>query len=161
MEELAREFAEQTHFLFIYTREAHPGEVFPPHASYEQKVRHAAAFRERGLARPILMDTLDGQVHRLYGGVSNMTWIVDHTGHVAYKASWTDAVDIRGALDETLKIRERRREGGNVSPFYREIVGVRRYHPPPSEGPRFLGGKKAEEDVRRYWERVGRESPSS
>jgi hypothetical protein len=155
MEELAQEMAEQVQFLFVYTREAHPGELFPPQTTYEQKVRHAQAFVERGqgVHRPMLIDTLDGQTHRLYGGVSNMSWIIDHTGRVAYKASWTDVKDIRYALGEVLEIRNIKRAGGRVQNFYREFSGVRLEKPElPPGTPSFLGGQKAVEDVRRYRE---------
>ena len=155
MEELAGEMRERVQFLFVYTREAHPGEVFPPHTSHEQKVLHARAFAERGQAahRTMLIDGLDGRVHRLYGGVSNMSWIVDHTGRVAYKASWTDAKEIRATLAEVLEIRNVKRSGGRVQAFYREFSGVRLEKPePPAGTSRYLGGVKAEEDVRRYRE---------
>ena len=39
MEQLAKGYADRVHFLFIYTREAHPGELIPHHTSFEQKVR--------------------------------------------------------------------------------------------------------------------------
>lgn len=156
MDALAREYKDLIHFLFVYTREAHPGEVFPPHLSYEQKGQHALAFRRLGLNRPILVDAIDGKVHRLYGGVSNMSWVIDATGRVAYKASWTDAADIRQALKEVLKIHEAKRSGRRVSEFYRELMGVRLVDRPP-DGMRYMGGKKAEEDVRRYRERAENE----
>ena len=117
MEELAEEYAERAHFLFVYIREAHPGEVFPHHKSWEQKVSHAQAFRDRGLKRPILLDSMNGSVNRVYGAVSNMSWIIDHTGHVVFRATWTAASDIRAALDETLHMRELRRRGQGVSPY--------------------------------------------
>jgi hypothetical protein len=148
MEQLARDFADRAHCLFIYTREAHPGEVYPHHTSLEQKTRHAAAFRQMGLTRPILIDSLDGQVHRTYGGVANMSWIVDHTGHVAFKASWTDAADLRAALQETLQLQDLRRKGSGAALYYREIVGLRRNQSVEDDS-RFLGGKKAAEDFRR------------
>ena len=40
-----------------------------------------------------------------------MSWIVDHTGRVAYKASWTDAKEIRAALAEVLEIRNAKAVG--------------------------------------------------
>ena len=155
---VAKEFAEQAHFLFVYSREAHPGEIFPHHTSYEQKVRHAAAFRERGLSRPILIDTLGGQVHRLYLGMPNMTWIVDHTGRVAFKASWTIAPDIQAALEETLQLRELRRQGGTSVVYYREIVGMRPAERSGFDDSLWLGGKKALEDMRRFSEEAKKRS---
>ena len=147
MEALAKEFADQVHFLFVYSREAHPGELIPHHASYKQKVKQAKMLRDLGQSRPILVDSLSGDVHRTYGGVANMSWIVDHTGRVAYKASWTDVDDIRSVLAETLELRERRRQGTGV--FYREITGMRLNDRGPMV---FLGGQKAEDDMRQFRE---------
>lgn len=151
MERLARDFATRARFLFVYVREAHPGEVYPHHTSSEQKHRHAAALRDlRQAQRPFLIDTLDGEVHRRYGGVSNMTWIIDHTGRVAFRASWTVAEDVRAALEETLRVRELRREGRPVTAYYREVMGLRPASLDGDEETRYLGGKKALADVRKY-----------
>ncbi|PZC47350.1 MAG: Iodothyronine deiodinase [Chloroflexi bacterium] len=147
MEELAKEYADRATFLFVYIREAHPGEVFPHHTSLEQKVRHAQAFRERGLERPILLDSLDGEVNRMYGAVSNMSWIIDHTGHVSFRATWTAADDIRAALDETLLIRELRRQGQGASAYYRETMGLK---PTPQRPEEWLGGQKAIDDFQKF-----------
>jgi hypothetical protein len=47
--------------VFLYIREAHPGEHFPAHRTFAQKLAHARAFRERfGIERPILVDDLVG-----------------------------------------------------------------------------------------------------
>ena len=49
LEPMAREYEpEGFSFLFVYTREAHPGENYGPHGSMEQKLAHAQAFQERG-----------------------------------------------------------------------------------------------------------------
>ena len=144
MEQLAKDFADKAHFPFMYVREAHPGELFGAHHSIEQKFAHARAFREYGVQRQIIVDSLYGRVHRRYGGVSNMTYIVDHTGHIVYRAAWTVADDIKAALEETLEMAARRRDGRNVSTYYREQMGVHNSGP----NQQFLGGKKAEEDFK-------------
>ena len=146
MEDIAKRFADRAHFLFVYVREAHPGEHYPPHQYIEQKVLHAESFRERlSIERPIAVDSLYGRVHRIYGGVSNMSWIVDHTGHVAFRAAWTVAADIEAALEETLRVRELRREGKPVSVYYRETTGLRPLREGREGGQHFLGGTVAEE----------------
>lgn len=159
MEDLASRYADDAHFLFIYTREAHPGEYYPPIHYYEQKVLHARSFRERlGIGRTILVDSVQGKVHRVFGGVSNMSWIVDHTGRVAYRAAWTVADDIERALQEVLRARMLKREGQPATVFYREIVGLRTMREGPPYGlPRYMGGKVAArqfEDARRKTERA-------
>ncbi len=148
MEQLAQDFADGAHFLFVYVREAHPGENYPPHQYFEQKWLHAKALQEHGLKRPMVVDSLYGKVHRRYGGVSNMSWIVDHTGHVAYRASWTVERDLRAALAEIVRTREMKREGGQTANYYREMIGLRPVSDHQDGGQRFMGGKVAEEQFR-------------
>lgn len=144
MEQLSKDYADKAHFPFMYVREAHPGELYGAHQSIEQKFEHARAFREYGVERQIVVDSLYGKIHRQYGGVSNMTYIIDHTGHIAFRAEWTVADDIREVLDEVLAMAAKRREGGRASLYYREILGMHKSGDNP-----FLGGQQAIEDMKR------------
>jgi hypothetical protein len=127
MEPLAAEYASrEVTSLFIYTREAHPGEHMPHHTSFAQKLAQARALRdEHGVRRRILVDALDGPVHRLYGALPNMTWIILRGGTIAYKAAWTDAADVRLALEQVARLGELRRQGGRLAPFWTERLGFR------------------------------------
>ena len=59
--------------IFVYTREAHPGEHYPAHRSIEQKISQAMAFKQiLGIERPILVDDVIGTGHDLYGTLPNM-----------------------------------------------------------------------------------------
>src|SRR5947199_10221232 len=91
MEQLAEQYqARGFTFLFIYVREAHPGERWPAHRSFEQKLAQAAAYRDRiGCKREILVDSLDGQAHHQYGLRPDMTWILDRHGMVLFKSFWS------------------------------------------------------------------------
>ena len=72
--------------MFIYSREAHPGEDVPHHDSFEDKLASARLLAEEtGIRRDILVDDLDGTVHRAYGLMPNMTWVIGRGGRVAYK----------------------------------------------------------------------------
>src|SRR6266511_1863836 len=124
---MAREFATKgVEFVFLYTREAHPGENFPAHSSFEQKRAHARAFKaEFKVERPILVDDLTGTAHKLYGTLPNMTYLVGRGGRVLFRADWTDPPTIATSLDYVLTCRARRREGLRLAPFYMEIVGQR------------------------------------
>jgi hypothetical protein len=55
-------------------------------------------------------------VHRAYGLLPNMSWVLDRGGTILYKAMWTSAADIGGFLE--------RREAGPPGPassrFYAE-----------------------------------------
>jgi hypothetical protein len=124
---MAREYAGNgIASVFLYTREAHPGEHFPVHRSPEQKLAHARTFAERfAIERPILVDDLAGTGHRLYGLLPNMTYLVGRAGRVLFHADWTDAPTIRAALDYVVAARARRGARMRLKPFYVESVGYR------------------------------------
>ncbi len=134
---MAKEFAEHgIRFAFVYVREAHPGEAYPCQTSAEQKLRHARDMVKRwNIERPMLVDDLDGTVHRAYGSLPNMTYIVSTAGTVIYRASWTDARSIRLALDQIIYERGLRRAGTRITPFYVEWMPQR-----PNDRATFLEG---------------------
>lgn len=108
-------------FVFVYTREAHPGELYPHHDSFERKLLHARAMVERdGMKRPMLVDDLDGTLHRAYGSLPNMAYVVAGGGKLVYRASWTDADNLRLVLDATLASRRRQRDGAVLRPYHVE-----------------------------------------
>ena len=89
--------------MFIYTREAHPGENVLYHDSFERKLACARLLaQEAGIGRDILVDDLDGTVHRAYGLMPNMTWVIGRGGRVAYKANWTSAANVEAFLGRFL-----------------------------------------------------------
>ena len=125
MDKLARDYAGRAHFLFVYAREAHPDDfpAWPAHKSYEQKLAQARALRERFQSpRQFLIDSLDGDVHRQYSGRPNMSWVIDHTGRIAFKGGWTVADDLRAALEMTFDVREMKRAGQRLTPYFKEVM---------------------------------------
>ena len=97
--------------VFVYTHEAHPGEHFPHHSSFEQKLAHAREFQQRfNVRRPILVDSLEGTCHRAYGSMPNMCWIMDRAGRPVYKADWTDAASVERAVLDLFARADRRRD---------------------------------------------------
>ena len=90
----------------MYTREAHPGENVPGHDSFGRKLAGARLLREEtGICRDILVDDLAGTVHRAYGLMPNMTWVIARGGRIAYKANWTGAANVEAFLDRFLAAR--------------------------------------------------------
>ena len=137
--------------VFIYTREAHPGEHYPHHDSFERKLRHAEALRDHcGLRRSILVDDLAGTAHRGYGLLPNMTWIVGPGGIVLYKAAWTAVNDVEHALTGALEQLARRRSD-RLRPVYTERVAWRRDDPEGFRAGLELAGPQALRDF--YGER--------
>jgi peroxiredoxin len=96
-------------FLFAYIREAHPGEKLPAHNSYEQKVRAAETFRdEEAVEMTILVDDVDGKVHKKYGKMPNPTYLIDKSGRVAFRSLWSKVNSLSAALEELLEVQEQR-----------------------------------------------------
>ena len=127
MNALAEQYAEQgIGSIFLYTHEAHPGEIYPRLTSIEQKFTHAQALRDvLGVTRPILIDSLDGACHRTYGGMPNMTWIIGRSGMPVYKSNWTDSNSVANALAYFLDVTQRRRDRARLTPFKVERLDYR------------------------------------
>jgi len=112
--------------IFLYTHEAHPGENYPHHTSFEQKLRHAQALHdEYGVTRPIWVDALTGDCHRAYGSMPNMTWVFNRGGIPVYKSDWTDAHSVDSAVAYYLSASQRRKNGARLAPFKVERVDYR------------------------------------
>jgi len=112
--------------VFVYVREAHPGEIYGHHDTFERKIEYATAFRDLfALRRPLLVDDLTGTAHNAFGRLPNMTYILGPGNRVVFRADWTDPPTVKAALDYLLAIRQRRREGARFAPFYAEIEGAR------------------------------------
>jgi peroxiredoxin len=95
-------------FLFIYVREAHPGEDLPAHESVEDKFRAAEEFRdEEDLKMPVLIDDLRGSVHRKYGKLPNPSYLIDKSGRVAFRSQWTQPNIFDRAIEELLDFQQR------------------------------------------------------
>lgn len=84
----------------VYTREAHPGAYFPAPTTAAEKAGHARTFKAlEDLPWPVLVDDLDGTVHRAFGGLPNSAYLIDADGRIAFKDQWASAATLRGALD--------------------------------------------------------------
>ena len=104
---LADKFGDQVQFVFIYVREAHPGDRLPAHSSIAEKVRAAELLREEEeIDIPILVDDVKGTVHRKYSKLPNPVFIIDKSGRVAFRAMWTQPSVLEDALEQLLKIQE-------------------------------------------------------
>ncbi len=92
-------------FFFVYTREAHPGEKLAAHRSYDDKLNAAELLREaEDVDVPIIVDEVDGNIHRKYGKLPNPTFIIDKSGRIAFRSLGTRASVIHAALDELLEV---------------------------------------------------------
>lgn len=100
METLAEEFPD-VEFLLIYVREAHPGERMHQHKDAAEKSRAARSLPVKyGENRRILIDSLDGDMHRAYGAMPNVVYIINPDGVVHYRCDWAFVEGIRDALTD-------------------------------------------------------------
>lgn len=102
MNRLARRYADAVDCYVVYVREAHPGERRGPHQTMAEKravAREVAADLE---ARTVLVDDLEGTVHRAFDAMPNSVYLIGTRGTVAYRADWLDPADLERAIDELL-----------------------------------------------------------
>jgi peroxiredoxin len=104
LKDLAEEFAGKgVQFLFVYGREAHPGEQMPAHRAIEDKIDAARILEdEEELDFPVLVDELNGRVHRKYGTLPNATFIIDRSGRIAFRSLASRPEPLGEALEELL-----------------------------------------------------------
>jgi hypothetical protein len=145
-----------TSWVFVYTREAHPGEHVGHHESFADKLAAARRLRDEfGIRRPILVDDLKGTAHRAFGLLPNMTWAVDRGERIVYKAEWTSAANVEAFVARHRDRRASRRPGAALSPYRTEQLELRDVdseafyrHLEEHNGPRALTEFHAAE---RYW----------
>jgi len=93
------------HFLLLYVREAHPGNRTKQITSFVEKMDNAKAtsklYNEK---REVLVDTIDGIAHRLYGSMPNMTYVIGKDGIVKFRANWTNIDALKRVLQDPEKI---------------------------------------------------------
>ncbi len=115
---------EVANFAVLYTREAHPGPRYPPHATLADKRRHAADLRTLDHEqRRILIDDVDGTVHRRYGTSPDSVLIVGTDGIISFWSEWNEPDRTERELQRLLAAGGR---GAHVTP--RQIE--RNFQPP-------------------------------
>lgn len=103
MNSLADNMRDKVEFLVLYVREAHPGDNFPPHKLFSQKVEQAKiTTREENENRLVVVDGLDGEIHQSYGSWPNMAYLVDQNGVIRLRQKWTDPAALEIALNMLL-----------------------------------------------------------
>ena len=91
-------------FYLVYVKESHPGENFPHHTSMEQKVNHARQLqRLENVKFPILVDSLEGEIHRSYGPWPTSIFVVNRDGRLFFRSTITDPHEVGQYLEELLE----------------------------------------------------------
>ena len=99
MNELQKQYP-NVHFLLLYIREAHPGGKTEAITSMKEKIEHAQlTHKYYNEQREILVDSVEGTAHKLYGSMPNMTYVIGTNGIVKFRANWTN-------IDALIKVLE-------------------------------------------------------
>ena len=101
---LHEEFADKgVSFFFLYTRESHPAENYAAHSSLEQKLSYACDLQRLEDVRvPILVDHLDGRIHRTYGVWPNALFVIHKDGRLIFRSNMANDRELRQFLDDLL-----------------------------------------------------------
>ena len=89
LNQLQQDFADKNFaFFLLYTRESHPAENYSAHTSFEQKLAYAREMQKLEDVRfPILVDHLDGRIHRAYGLWPNALFVIHKDGRLNWRSS--------------------------------------------------------------------------
>lgn len=126
MNALAREHApHDVDFYVVYVKESHPAEHYRHHTSLEQKLAHARDYRR--LERPefpILVDDLEGTIHRAYGPWPTSLFVVHKDGRLVFRSTIAQPSQLRGFLAELVEWDRLAREHPDNEPHltYTEFV---------------------------------------
>lgn len=109
----------QFDYLLLYVREAHPGERTPQHATQREKINAALKSSSvYGDHRETVVDSIDGEAHRLYGAMPNSIYVIDTDGCILFRSIWNNANDLDAVLSEMERSRKMiGREFKAVPPF--------------------------------------------
>jgi hypothetical protein len=91
--------------VFVYVREAHPGDHFPQAQDIETKRNYAKGFKEQYLIKqPIIVDDLSGGLHQTLDTMPNSLHLVDTEGNILFQSLWSgDLPTIRQAFEQMKK----------------------------------------------------------
>jgi glutathione peroxidase-family protein len=100
---------DEIEFLFVYVREAHPGERIRAHRSQSEKIEAARVLRdEENMEMPVLVDDVRGTIHRKYSRLPNPAFLIDKSGRVAFRSMWTRPEQLQSAIEELLEAQRER-----------------------------------------------------
>ena len=110
-------------FFLLYTRESHPAENYSAHRSFEQKLAYARDLqRLERVNFPILVDYLDGRIHRAYGVWPNALFVIHKDGRLIFRSNMANHRELRDFLNDLLDAESAREQGQVTHLQYSERV---------------------------------------
>ena len=90
-------------FFLLYTRESHAAENYPAHNSFEKKMANARDLKHlENVQCPIIVDSLDGKIHRSYGPWPNALFVIHKDGRLIFRSNMADDRELRQFLEALL-----------------------------------------------------------
>lgn len=87
-------------FVDVLVRQAHPGPGAPAYHDLATKLADARRYVDgERIPWPVLVDDLEGTVHRAYGGLADPTYLLDVDGRIAFAQMWTHVPTLHRALE--------------------------------------------------------------
>jgi peroxiredoxin len=110
-------------FFLLYTRESHPAENYPAHSSLEQKIACARDLqRLEQVEFPVIVDHLDGRIHRAYGVWPNALFVIHKDGRLMFRSNMANHRELRNYLKALLAAERAAAEGKVLHLQYSERV---------------------------------------
>ncbi|HET8562877.1 MAG TPA: redoxin domain-containing protein [Candidatus Binatia bacterium] len=150
--QLQQEFGSQgVSFFLLYTRESHPAENYPCHSSWEQKLAHARDLqRLEDIRFPILVDSLDGRIHRSYGTWPNALFVIHKDGRLVFRSNMANDRELQQFLEDLVLGDRLAAEGRVLHTQYSERIVAHEANQATHRRVYERAGPKAFED---YWTR--------
>jgi peroxiredoxin len=122
--QLQKDFAgRDVAFFLLYTRESHPAENYPAHRSLEQKMACARDLqRLERVEFPIIVDHLDGRIHRAYGVWPNALFVIHKDGRLMFRSNMANHGELRQYLQDLMAAEDAAAEGKVLHLQYSERV---------------------------------------
>jgi peroxiredoxin len=110
-------------FFLLYTRESHPAENYAAHNSFEQKLACARDLKRlENIQFPILVDHLDGRIHRAYGVWPNALFVIHKDGRLIFRSNMANHDELRQFLVDLIAAEKAAAEGRVLHLQYSERV---------------------------------------
>ena len=110
-------------FLLLYTRESHPAENYGAHESFEQKLSYARELqRLENIRLPMIVDHLDGRIHRAYGPWPNALFVIAKDGRLIFRSNMANHRELREFLEDIVAAEKAMADGRVVHLQYSERV---------------------------------------
>lgn len=121
---LQEEYANQgVSFFLLYTRESHPAENYSAHTTFEQKLTYARDLQRLEKVRfPIIVDHLDGRIHRAYGAWPNALFVIHKDGRLVFRSNMANHGELRQFLEDLMAAEQAAADGRVLHLQYSERV---------------------------------------